>query len=259
MEGIIKYEHMTTIIRPEECKKAVMSDQEINYRSNKEAIDEYKSSPLRWAAPVIGLGFIAGDSVVEGALAKEANKTTKMLKKAGFYGLVLGVAVGLAKVADKVIKNVPAFNEYRKEHPTATSLGVIIGAISGGVLAAEPLGGLIKKAFNNDVGKKIIAPAERVLSKENFKNFMDSKIFKPVEKLLDGGRRLPAFELGAIAVLGGLIAKQVYDVNHARQTAKQLKSDLEKQRLEGQLNLAENTLVERGQIKITSQDNPFQR
>ncbi len=247
-QGIIVYEHREDFIDPEVHKRANISDAYINYRAGKEAVDQYKNSPFRAVETgALLLGVPAALSVVAGTAEEGINNRLKgTLRFAKSFGILAVAAIAVSKAAHAVINAVPSLKNFREEHPTATWLGILAGAIFAGVKATDPIDNLI---FNNSFGKRVKQGASDLVENapDKFKNVADN-VYSTVGDFFE--KRPWVFTVGTLALVGGVIAKGISDIYKVRSTQQEVKHRLETDRLESQLEIAQNSSVERAEINI---------
>ncbi|OGI01537.1 MAG: hypothetical protein A2Y25_03465 [Candidatus Melainabacteria bacterium GWF2_37_15] len=273
-QGTIVYTRKVTSFNPKHNKNAGMSDEYINYRATKEAVDQYEKLPFRAATAAVALGIPVVDSLIAGASTKIVNtkysngikinifkeapvadKAKIVLQRAKGWGIFLGAAMLVNKAANAVIKKVPSMKKFRDEHPAATGLGVLVGSVVAGWKAMNPIDNLISKAFNNNTGKGIKKDIKNLikksfLNKEGFKNFVDKYVFKPVKNFVESPKGEKVLLYGGPALLGGVIAKEIFDVASAKQKQQQVKHQLEMQRVKSQAEIVKKIVIE--QVKIQS-------
>ena len=250
-QGTIVCTRKVISFKPKQGKKAQMSDEYINYRASKEAIDQYKDSPFRAATTALALSIPVVDSLIAGAVSEAPNKAKIALLNARRWGVFLGAATLVNKAANAVIKRVPSMKKFRDEHPAATGLGVLVGSVAVGLKARNPIDNLISKAFDNNIGEKIKNGAKALvkpLDKPGIKNFAEKYVFNPVKNFVESPKGEKALIYGAPVLIGGIIVKEFFDVARAKQKQQKVKHQLEMQRVKSQAQIVQNTVIDKSVI-----------
>lgn len=272
-QGVIVYQSETANFDPKVFKKANMSDEYIHRRATKAAIKQYEKSNT----PELGLAalgtIIVGESLKNGATAYPkpqdilldgkkaqlilkptvARKVKTALGTAKNWGIFLGAATLANKAANAVIDRVPPFKQFKKEHPNTTALGVIIGSVVAANNAVNPANDFFKAVAKDGIGKQIKEGAEKLvkespLNRPEVTQFVDNKVFKPVGNFATNHRN--AFGLGALGLIGAVFVKDMLDIADAKKTQKNVAQQLEKQRIENQLEIIKNTKSEKAEIHV---------
>lgn len=234
-----------------ELKKASVSDEQIDHQATQLAIRQYKESPFRKAAMGVALTVSVLDSVVEGALTnsvKVADKMRGSLEKAKNWGIILVGAAGINEAANFMIKKVPPLRKFKEENPELTSLGVMAGAAFAAMKAVNPVNSLLSD-ISGDRLKNIVKN-----TLEKVPDSVDRMVFKPVEKAVTHPVGNTLFKFGPIAILGGILIKNIQDASKAREKKAQIAQNLQAERFKNLLNIAGKSSVQKTEICISSKE-----
>ncbi len=261
-QGVIIYKHHEKDVDHRTHKKAHMSDEYINYRASKEAHDQYKESPARKLAPAVGVGALAAESVALGALGATnvVDKAKLTMGRAGFWGVAVGATLAINKAVNYITDKIKPIKNFKEEHPNASSVGILLGSGLAGFTAANPLIEKASKLFNNNTGKQIQQGVKNLIEKpfknNGFSKFVDKQVFQRVGNLLSTPARVNMAHMGALALLGGVFAKNMLDASSAQKKQQDVKHRLELERLQSQLKIAKNSSTEKNEINIFAVESP---
>lgn len=257
---------------------AGMTDKYIRHAAKEKASEQFENSPKRKLEDAaIYLGIPAVYSLARGALntvepIKETlkidtknlavnyegkfkpaivqNKIKTSLGTAKQVGLGIAGVLGAFKLADVITDKVPAMKEFKEDHPAATLLGTIAGAIGVGLSANNVFDAAKKKisAVNingKEIGARVKAGANSVVNKlglnsPKFLKGLDNKIYKPMAKALTTKPGIFVREFATPLVIGGILVNHFANIAGLKKNYKNIKREMEQDRLISQAKVALN-------------------
>ncbi len=237
-------------VSEKDCKKASMSDQFINKRAMKEAIDKHNNSPARKVeSGLFMVGLPVAASIASGALSgaeKVAEKTKITLMSGKNIAVAIAGFFGVYKAIDFLTKKVPVLRKFRKKHPDATVVGTLAGSIGALYGANKAVDTAAAKTANmstvvKSFGEKIKTQVETLKNESGLGKTLNEKIFKPAEKFLTETSVGKFIKKNPVAVLLGVVALNfVASSLKVNYDSKNIKQKLEHERNESVREIVTN-------------------
>jgi len=209
--------------------------------SKYQAYSQYNNDPTRGITKVVGNSIPFVDSFARGAMHQGSGsaKIAKTASTGADWGIFTGAVWLYNKAVNKVYDLFPGAAKFREDHPTTAYVGELATSVAvghGAVRGFEKIGGNefidknVNKFFENKPGisKKI------------------EDITKPLNEFAKNHPKAMGYAgLGVTLTLGGLIAKNIYDVFHAKKAADKRYEQLKDQRYQVTKELLDSAIEEK--------------
>jgi hypothetical protein len=242
-------------------RKAIRSDESIDRQAKYTAYSEYNDSSFRNVTKGVALGLPVVDTYVSGVMTNgsASTKASAAMSKAANWGTFIGTAMLYNRLADALIDKVPAMKKFRDDHPLETTAGVVLSGAYISAKAIEPVNKLLVQASNSKPAKEIISKtkdlANRISSsRPEIKNVIEQKVLTPSKNFINNHSQ--ALGLGAKALIGGVLIKEIIDIAGIKSRENQERRKLEREKLNSALSYVHKTLSKK-QDTLPVSDNIF--
>ncbi len=193
-----------------------------------EANEDYNNDPTRTITSVVGSSIPFVDSIARGAFhsGTASQKVARAASTGSDWGVFTGAVWLYNKALQKVYDNVPGLKKFKEDHPTITFLGEVGSAVGVGVAAIKGY----RKGVELLTGKTPEVLINQVTDRMKNSSEVIAKIFKPFEMIPNALR--PYLGWGTFIVLGGIIAKNIFDVHNTKVKEDKRFEELKEQKYE---------------------------
>ncbi len=206
-----------------------------------EAYTEYKNDPTRTATKAAFPTFLVADSFTQGVM-KQGSGSAKLATTASTasdWGVFTGAVWLYNKGINKMYDLFPGAAKFREDHPTTAYVGELASSTALGWGAVH--------VYNQKGGHEFVERnMKKLLDKTPGLSNKAEEIVRPLSDFAKKHKNIVALGyLGAGMVAIGLVAKNIYDVFHAKETADNRYEQLKDQRYQVTKELLDSAIKDK--------------